>query len=376
MIYFDYNSTTPVRKEVLETMWPFFTECYANAASSHTMGMIANHAVENSREQIANYLNSTSEEIYFTSGATEGLNILIKGLSVKHYNDPDFFIFTSPTEHAAVIDVLNGNSKFYNKVKWVSVDNCGIPNLDELDEASYGKRGLFIFMAVNNETGVINPLMKISEIAQKNNFLLLSDLSQAIGKIKVDINDLGIDAGVLSAHKFYGPKGVGAIFMKRKSAKRFFSPVVFGGGQEDGFRPGTHNVSGIAGMGKAIDLINEEYWELTNKVLNLRDYFETKAENEFSAKINCKVAKRVFNTSNVRFDELTAEQMIKKFSGFCFSKGSACSSQKNDLSHVLSAINLGDENIRKSLRFSFGIYNTTQEIDSFFDKLKTIIDNK
>lgn len=360
MIYLDYNATTPVDDEVLQTMLPYFSEKFGNSASAtHLPGVQAKDAVENARAQIAKTINCDSQEIIFTSGSTESINLSIKGV-FYNYQRKGNHIVTVETEHRAVLDTCKFLEKKGAEITYLKVDNDGLINLKELEDAITDKTVLVAVMYANNETGVIQNIPEISTIVHHKKSIFFCDATQAIGKIPVDIQADGIDILCLSAHKLYGPKGIGALFLRRKNPRVTPQPLIHGGGHERAIRSGTLNVPGIIGLGKACEIIS---WN--NKTEELRKYLEEKLKLKFGngITINGSKAKRLPNTSNITFPFKAVDFIHKTKNKLAVATGSACTSAENSPSHVLTAMGLSKENTEKSIRFSLGKYTTKSELD-------------
>lgn len=371
-IYLDYNATTPVDKRVLEVMLPYFTENFGNASSrTHSFGWLAEDAVKIARQQVAELINCLEQEIVFTSGSTEAINFAIKGVW-ENYQFKGKHIVTVKTEHKAVLDCCAFLEKRGAKITYLSVDREGLIDLDELKSALSSETILVAVMYANNETGVIQPIKKIADLVHANNSILLCDATQAAGKITIDVEEEHIDLMCVSAHKMYGPKGVGALYIRRKGPRVSLFPQMHGGGHERGLRSGTLNVTGIVGLGKACELAKEEMWEDAIRVSKLRTKLEQllcETENVF---INGSTKHRLFNTTNITFQGIRSESLINKIPNIAVALGSACTSALAQPSHVLKAMGLNDDDSFSSIRFSLGKYTTEAEINeaiSLFRKL-------
>ena len=371
-IYLDYNATTPVDKRVLEVMLPYFTENFGNASSrTHSFGWLAEDAVKIARQQVAELINCLEQEIVFTSGSTEAINFAIKGVW-ENYQFKGKHIVTVKTEHKAVLDCCAFLEKRGAKITYLSVDREGLIDLDELKSALSSETILVAVMYANNETGVIQPIKKIADLVHANNSILLCDATQAVGKITIDVEEEHIDLMCVSAHKMYGPKGVGALYIRRKGPRVSLFPQMHGGGHERGLRSGTLNVTGIVGLGKACELAKEEMWEDAIRISKLRTKLEQllcETENVF---INGSTKHRLFNTTNITFQGIRSESLINKIPNIAVALGSACTSALAQPSHVLKAMGLNDDDSFSSIRFSLGKYTTEAEINeaiSLFRKL-------
>jgi len=371
--YFDHNASTAVDEKVLESMLPFFRQNFGNASSaSHPYGWIAAKAVEMAREKIAELLNAEANEIIFTSGSTEAINIGLKGL-YHQYKKERNIIVSFETEHKAVIETLKHLALQGAIIKWLKVDRFGLPDLEEIKNVLTEKVLCISVPFANSETGVVFPVKEIAQMAHENACFVFSDLTQTPGKIVIDVNDAGIDLACLSAHKMYGPKGVGALFTRRKNPRVQLEPSIFGGGQEKSLRPGTLNVSGIAGMGAAAELAKKNVWEWGAHVSKIRTWFEQQIIDEGYGFLNGSTRHRLPNTSNICFDGLNAVDLMKKLSFMAISSGSACSSEIPEPSPVLLAMGLSKEQALASLRFSFGKDNTFEQVQEAAQRTKIIL---
>jgi cysteine desulfurase len=362
-IYLDYNATTPVDKRVLEAMLPYFTDQFGNASSrTHAFGWIAEDAVKIAREKVAQLINCTSQEIVFTSGATEAINLAIKGVW-DNYQSKGNHIITVKTEHKAVLDCCKTLEKKGAEVTYLTVNRDGLIDLDELKNALTPQTILVAVMFANNETGVIQPIKAIADLVHANNSIFMCDGTQVIGKINIDVEDEGIDLMCLSAHKFYGPKGVGALYVRRKNPRVTLHSQMDGGGHERGLRSGTLNVPGIVGLGKACELAQTEMWEDSSRISKLRTKLEQHLCELEHVFINGSTKHRLFNVTNITFQGIRSEMLINKISNIAVAMGSACTSAIAEPSHVLKAMGLSDADSYSSIRFSLGKYTTLEEID-------------
>lgn len=374
IIYLDYNSTTPVDPRVLETMLPWFTEKFGNAASrSHAYGWEAEEAVTIAREQIANLIGSLKEEIVFTSGATESINLAIKGVA-EAYSSKGNHIITCVTEHKAVLDTCAALEKKGITVTYLPVNEKGMIDLNELQKAITPSTILMALMYANNETGVIHPVKEIGAVAKAKKVLFFCDATQAVGKIPVDVLKNDIDLMAFSSHKIYGPKGVGALYVRRRNPRVTIKAQVDGGGHERNMRSGTLNVPGIVGFGKAAELSGTEM-ELRQQTLQLlRDKLERELLQTQNVKINGNPDHRLPLTSNLCFGGINGTTLLAAISKkIAVSSGSACTSASTEPSHVLKAMGLSDEKARNSIRFSLGITTTEQEIDRAIREISEIL---
>lgn len=372
-IYLDYNATTPVDKRVLEAMLPYFTEKFGNASSrTHSFGWIADDTVKTAREQVADLINCLEQEVIFTSGSTEGINLAIKGVW-DNYQSKGKHIITVKTEHKAVLDTCKALEKKGATITYLNVDREGLIDLHELKNALTPQTILVAIMYANNETGVIQPIKEIADIVHTNNSIFFCDATQVAGKINIDVEDEHIDIMCLSAHKFYGPKGVGALYVRRKDPRVTLFPQIDGGGHERGLRSGTLNVTGIVGLGKACEIAKLDMWEDSARISKLRTRLEqllTELPNTF---INGSTKNRLFNTTNICFQGNRSETIIKKIPNIAVAMGSACTSAVAEPSHVLKAMGLSDEDSYSSIRFSIGKYTTEAEIKETIETVKNVI---
>ena len=374
-IYLDNNATTPVDPRVLETMLPWFSEKFGNAASStHSFGWEAETAVKLARQKIADAIGALPEEIIFTSGSTEAINLAIKGVAELYGRKGNHFI-TVKTEHKAVLDVFGYLEKAGMQVTYLEVDNQGNINLDELKSAISDQTVLAAIMVANNETGTIHPYEEISAILKERGVIFMSDATQAIGKINLRVEDSGIDLMCLSAHKFYGPKGVGALYKRRRGPRVALAAQIHGGGHEKGFRSGTLNVPGIVGMGKAIGLAYEESENFAQHTGELRDQLESKILEIDGTQVNGNIQSRLSNTSNISFADLDGDMLIKALREIAVSHGSACTSAVPEPSHVLSAMGIEEDLSYASIRFSLGRFSTKDEIEKSVEIVRKAVDH-
>lgn len=359
--YFDHNATTPVSPEVFQAMAPLMTEVYGNASSIHQFGQEARGVLDDARRSVAGVLGAKTEEIVFTSGGTEADNLAIFGISGH--------VITTTVEHPAVLQAAQQTSS----VTLVSVDKSGVVDPEAVRAAIRPDTRLISVMHVNNEIGVIQPLAEIARIAQETGVLLHSDGVQALGKIPVDVGELGVDLYAVSAHKIYGPKGVGALYVRKGTELR---PVLYGGPHERKLRAGTENVAGAAGFGRAAKWVREEAAAEVQRQQALRDRLEQGILSRVEGvHVNGGGAPRVDNTSNLRFDGIDSEPLLiaLDLKGFAVSSGSACSSGATEPSHVLAAIGLDREQARSSVRFSLGRSNTVEQVDALIDAVVEVV---
>jgi cysteine desulfurase len=368
-IYLDYNSTTPVDKRVLDTMLPYFSEKFGNASSrTHSFGWVAEDAVKIARQQVADLINCLDQEIVFTSGSTEAINLALKGVW-ENYKSKGNHIITVKTEHKAILDTCKSLEKKGAEITYLSVNREGLIDLQELKTALKSETILVTVMYANNETGVIQPIREIAELVHANNSFFMCDATQAVGKINIDVADEHIDLMCLSAHKFYGPKGVGALYVRRKDPRVTLFPQIDGGGHERGLRSGTLNVTGIVGLGKACEIAKLEMWDDAARISKLRTKLEQLLCDLPNVFINGSTKNRLFNTTNITFQGIRSETMIKKIPTIAVAMGSACTSALPEPSHVLKAMGFNDEDIYSSVRFSLGKYTTEEEINEVIEKV-------
>ena len=373
-IYLDNNATTPVDPRVLESMLPFFTKYFGNAAShSHTFGWEAEAAVKYAREQVAQLINAEPNEIIFTSGATESDNLALKGI-FEMYAAKGNHIITVSTEHKAVLDSCAHLEKLGADITYLNVKKDGLIDLKELENAIKPDTILIAAMYANNETGAIQPVKEIGAIAKKHGVLFFSDATQAVGKIPVDVIHDNIDLLAFSAHKIYGPKGVGALYIRRKNPRVRLAAQIDGGGHERGFRSGTLNVPGIVGFGKACELCKLEMQKDGDNLKVLRDKLELAVLKTRKGTVNGSTEFRLSHVSNMSFKNKNSAELMGKLSKtIALSSGSACTSATLSPSFVLKAMGLSDEEALGSLRFGLGRFTTEEEIDYTIGQLTELL---
>lgn len=373
-VYLDHNATTPCDPRVMETMLPYFTQRFGNAASrSHAFGWQAEEGVEQAREQVARLIGAETNEIIFTSGATEGCNLAIKGV-FETYAVKGNHIITCITEHKAVLDTCRHLQKKGAEVTFLPVNGEGLIDLAELEAAIRPTTILIALMYANNETGVIQPVRSISAIARKHGVLFFTDATQAAGKIPVNVNDDGIDLLTLSAHKLYGPKGVGAVYVRRKNPRVKITAQIDGGGHERGMRSGTLNVPGIVGLGAACAVCQVSMEQDAARTLGLRNKLENALLEVGETRVNGSRDHRLPHVTNLAFKDVDSEGLMRGFyKDIALSSGSACTSASPEPSYVLKALGLPDELAHSSLRFALGRYTTEEEIDYVIGKVKGIV---
>jgi cysteine desulfurase len=373
MIYLDNNATTPIDERVLEKALPFLTTHFGNASSTHSAGKTASEAVSKARLQVAQLLNAEPNEITFTSGATEGINLALRGLAEAHQGTKNHII-TLQTEHTAVLDTCRYLETVGFEVDYLTVLPTGLVDLEVLQKAFRQDTLLVCVMLANNEIGTIQDMKSIAEIAHAHGAIVFTDATQAVGKIPVNVRELDVDMLVLSGHKFYAPKGVG-VFYKNAQKRIKILPTQYGGGHEKGLRSGTLNVFGIVALGEACAIAGKEMKDNMLKVKELRDYLETQLLAIEDTFVNGKTDSRMFNVTNICFRGVESEAMILGLEEVAVSNGSACTSMKIEPSHVLKAIGLSDEEAFQSIRFSLGKFNTKEEIDESVTLVKKTIKN-
>jgi len=375
-VYLDNNATTPVDPRVLEAMLPYFTRYFGNAASrTHTYGWQAEEAVKLAREQVAALIGAEANEIIFTSGATESDNLAIKGV-FEAYAAKGNHIITVATEHKAVLDTCKHIEKLGGEVTYLPVNAGGLIDLQQLEAAIKPTTILIAVMYANNELGVIQPIPAIGAIAKKHNVLFFSDAAQAVGKVPVNVQDDSVDILALSAHKIYAPKGVGALYVRRKNPRVRLAAQQDGGGHEKGMRSGTLNVPAIVALGKACEICSQEMTEETRRIKALRGKLENALLAIGGTSINGDRLQRLPNTFNISFKGAEAEQlMLQLRADIAVSSGSACTSASIEPSYVLKALGLPDEQAYSSLRFGIGRFTTEEEIDYAIQHITTTVKN-
>lgn len=368
-IYLDNNATTKVDPRVVESMIPIYNEFYANPASVHRFAKEVGTLVERAREQVASLINSTTSDIIFTSGATESINLAIRGYSFANQNKGKHII-TVQTEHTAVLDVCRYLETIGFEVTYLPVNKDGLIDLIELKNSIRKDTILISVMYVNNEIGVIQPIKEISEIAHNSDIVFFCDATQAVGKIGVDVEELGIDLMVFSGHKFYGPKGIGGLFIKNlKKNSIKIEPLLYGGGHEHKLRSGTLNAPGIIGLGMACEIAKNEMHVDANRITKLRDTLQNMLLKYPKSFVNGGTLNRIYNVTNICFPGIDANLLISKLENIAVSNGSACTAAIVEPSHVLKSIGLSNDESLASIRFSIGKFNTETDIKLTFDKI-------
>lgn len=368
-IYFDNNATTPMDPIVLEKMLPFFLEKPGNASSrSHAFGWEASAAVEEASQQLAALLEVKEEEIVFTSGATESINLALKGLA-DTWKGIRNHIITCETEHSAVLDTCEALEKMGWQITYLKVDHLGHIDLQELEDSINEETLCVAIMWANNETGLIHPVGEIGKICKANNVFFMCDATQAVGKIPTHPQGLGVDLMAFSAHKFYGPKGMGGLYVRKSKPRVKIQPLIHGGGHQDNRRSGTLNVPGIVGVGAAADIALHQMKADKDRLQGLRDHLEHRLLKEVAdIKINGDMEDRLPHVSNVVFKYVDGEQLMVKINNVvAVSSGSACTSANPDPSHVLLHMGLSELDAKASIRFSLGRFNTLEEVNQVVD---------
>jgi len=373
-IYMDNHATTPVDPRVLDAMMPYFGAKFGNAASrNHSFGWEAEQAVETAREQIAKLIGATAKEIIFTSGATESNNLAIKGIA-EMYRERGNHIITQVTEHKAVLDTCKRLEKAGCKVTYLPVKADGLIDLEQLKAAFTDKTILVSIMFASNEIGVIQPIEEIGKLCHEKGVIFHTDAVQAVGKVPVDVQKMNIDVLSISGHKLYGPKGVGALYVRRRNPRVQISEQINGGGHERGMRSGTLNVPAIVGLGKACEIAGEEMEAETKRLTGLRDYMRKKFEDKLDyVHVNGNMEHHLPGNLNMSFVYVEGESLLMGINDIAVSSGSACTSATLEPSYVLKALGLGDDVAHSSIRFGLGRFNTKAEVDYVSDKLIEVV---
>ena len=373
-IYMDNHATTPVDPRVVEAMLPYFTEKFGNAASrNHSFGWAGEEAVENARAQVASLIGATPKEIIFTSGATESDNLMIKGVA-EMYREKGNHIITQAIEHKAVLDTCKRLEKYGYEVTYLPVQRDGRVDPEDVRKAITPKTILITIMYANNEIGIINPMTEIGKIAKEHGIIFAVDGVQAVGKIPVDVQKDNIDLLSISAHKIYGPKGVGALYVRRRNPRVQLSAIIDGGGHERGMRSGTLNVTGIIGLGKACELAQQEMPEESKRLRALRDRLKAGLEAKLDeVYINGSLEYRLPNNLNMSFAYVEGESLLMGINDVAVSSGSACTSATLEPSYVLKALGVGEDLAHTSIRFGLGRFNTEEEVDYVTDKMVQVV---
>ena len=373
-VYLDHNATTPCDPRVVEAMIPYFTQSFGNAASrNHPFGWQAEEAVDYAREQVARLIGADPKEIIFTSGATESDNLAIKGV-FEMYASKGNHIITCVTEHKAVLDTCKHLEKEGAEITYLPVDADGLIDVKELEAAMRPTTILIAIMYANNEVGTIHPVKEISAIAKKHGALFFTDATQAVGKVPVDVNKDGIDLLAMTAHKMYGPKGIGALYVRRRSPRVKVTAQMDGGGHERGMRSGTLNVPGIVGFGKACELAREEMAQDAARLSKMRDRLEKSLLQLEEAYVNGSRESRLPHVTNISFKYVEGEGLLMGFNkNIALSSGSACTSASLEPSYVLKALGLGDDLAHSSLRFGLGRFTTDEQIDYTIEQVTNTV---
>lgn len=379
IIYLDNNATTQVDRRVLDAMLPYFTNDYANANSTHLFGVTANDAVKKARIQVSGLIGAEAHEIIFTSGSTEAINLAIKGVA-ENYSSKGKHIVTVSTEHSAVLDTCKYLETKGFKVTYLPVKCDGLIDLTILKSAIREDTILVSVMMVNNETGVIQPLEEIAKIVHDNDGLFFTDATQAVGKLQINVDELGIDLLCFSGHKIYAPKGVGALFIRQRRNRVKLQAILHGGGHERGLRSGTLNVPGIVALGSSCSIAQMEMSMNSKYIVQLRDYLESELLKIEETIVNGNLENRLYNTTNILFRGADSEAIIMGLSNpenklplIAVSNGSACTSASIEPSHVLTAMGLTENEAFSCIRFSFGKFNTKKEIDIVIGSVRNVV---
>lgn len=370
-IYLDHNATTPVDPQVVNAMLPYFTENFGNPSSDHSFGWYADDAVENARGQVAKLIHCRPVELRFTSGATEAANLGLMGYCRRNKNRGNHIV-TVKTEHKAILETMDSLAAEGFEIAYLDVDNQGNIDLNQLEEKLKRSTILVCLMLANNETGLVHPIKTIGKIAHAKQVAVMSDITQAVGKIPVDLKGLGIDIAIFSSHKLYGPKGVGAIYLN-KSNEISIDRQLFGGNHERGLRPGTLNVPGIVGFGEACRIAGQNLEENYQRQLSLRNQLEKELLTIDGAIINCGKENRLPNTTNVSFKGVDGTKLLRQLNTLAVSRGSACNANLVTPSHVLKAMGVEDDTALASLRISTGRKTTSEDIQKAVFEIKKAV---
>jgi len=373
-IYMDNHATTPLDPRVLEAMMPYLTNRFGNAASrNHSFGWEAEEAVDQARKEIAALIGADAREIVITSGATESDNLAIKGVAWM-YREKGDHIITAVTEHKAILDTCKHLEKDGFRVTFLPVDNKGFVDLDDIRRAITDKTILISIMTANNEVGVVQDIKAIGKIARERGVLFHTDAVQAAGKIPFNVNEMNVDIASLSAHKFYGPKGVGALYVRRRNPRVLLTPIIDGGGHERGMRSGTLNVPGIVGLGKAAQIAREDLAKESAEMFRLREKLRTTLERELDEiYINGDLQKRLPGNLNMSFAYVEGESLLMGINDIAVSSGSACTSASLEPSYVLKALGVGEDLAHTSIRFGIGRFNTEEEVDYVAGRVTEVV---
>jgi len=368
-IYLDYNATTPIDRDVVDAMLPYLHTHFGNPSSNHAFGVVAKNAVEKARAQVAALVNCQAEEIYFTSGGTESNNLAIKGFALAHEYRGNHII-TSAVEHPAVLEVCKDLQRHGFELSIVPVDDKGRVDVEEIIRHIKENTILITVMHANNEVGTIQPISAIAEIAHSHNIAMHTDAAQSLGKIKVDVDEMGVDLLSVAGHKLYAPKGVGALYVRKGV---HLIKQMHGANHERNLRPGTENVSSIVGLGKACDLIHKNLGKYIQNYQMMRDLLEEELLREdFDLRINGDKDNRLPNTSSISFHGKSANEILGGIQGIAVSAGAACHADDVTISHVLCAMGVPEDDAIGTIRFSTGKFTTTDEIISAVELIKTL----
>jgi len=374
-VYLDNNATTPMDPRVLDAMLPYFIEKFGNAASrNHAYGWVAEEAIDYAREQVAQLIGASEKEIIFTSGATESDNLAIKGV-YEMYKDKGNHIITTVNEHKAVLDTCKKLEKAGARVTYLGVKEDGIIDLEALKNAIGADTILVTVMYGNNEIGVIQPIKEIATIAHAHGALFMTDATQAVGKIPIDVNTDGIDLLAFSGHKMYGPKGIGALYVRRKNPRVKVTAQIDGGGHERGMRSGTLNVAGIVGLGKACEICRLEMSEESLRLSKLRNKLEKSLSELEESYVNGNIEHRLPHVTNISFKYVEGEGLMMAMKDLAVSSGSACTSASLEPSYVLKNLGLSDDLAHSSIRFGLGRFTTEEEIDFAIEQTKHAVNH-
>jgi cysteine desulfurase len=371
LVYMDNHATTAVDPRVLEAMMPYFTEQFGNAASrNHAFGWAAEAAVDRAREQIAKLINAKAKEIIFTSGATESDNLALKGV-VEFYKEKGNHIITVPTEHKAILDTCKAlERKGLAQVTYLPIDEFGLVDPDDVRKAITDKTILISVMLANNEIGTIQPLREIGKVAKEKGIFFHTDATQGVGKLPVDVEEMGIDLMSFSGHKIYGPKGVGGLYVRARNPRVRLTPQMDGGGHERGMRSGTLNVTGIVGLGKACELAGELMVSESERIFRMREKLRQKIVGQLDeVYLNGHPTQRLSGNLNLSFAFVEGESLLMGLKDIAVSSGSACTSATLEPSYVLRALGIGDDLAHTSIRFGLGRFNTDEEVDYVADRV-------
>lgn len=375
MIYLDNNATTKIDPEVLEIMLPYLTDNFANASSTHAFGLGASDAVKNARQQVADLIGAETHEIVFTSGATEAINLAIKGVA-EYYANKGKHIITVQTEHSAVLDVCKYLATKGFDISFLPVKTDGLVDMEVFKAAIRPDTILVSVMLVNNELGVIQPIKELAKLTHEVGAVFMTDGTQAVGKLDFKVDELDIDLMAMSAHKFYGPKGVGALFVRQRRQKRIkLEALLHGGGHEGGRRSGTLNVAGIVGMGHAAKLCQEKLKSETQRIGALRDSLEKMLLEIPNTAVNGNTENRLYNMTNIRFEGCDSDALIMGLENIAVSNGSACTSASVEPSHVLMALGMTEQEAFSCIRFSFGRFNSADEVPLVVAAVQKVVEN-